>query len=277
MKITLLAFILLTIHTGRASVHNQEAGPTGGKKVALVVGVANYQYIAPLENSLKDANDIDSVLKTLGFDVIKLLDPNKEQLANATATFGKMIKGNNSCLFYFSGHAVEHNGQNYILPRTANPYNARKLTDDAYALNNIIQLCEEGSVRTSIILLDACRNLVSDNPRSEKVLKKGLAHVNLRTRTFIAFAASPGQQAFDGEKNGAFTSALLKYIGEPQITIDELFNKVNKQVRLDTKNMQAPFKTSNLDTPYFFNKISQQQPICPFKPGTKFPLVYNPS
>lgn len=279
MKFLLFAVTLLTIHVGHASVPDQEARLNGGKKVALVVGVANYQYTALLNNTINDAEDMDSALRSLGFEVIKLIDPDKKELTDAVASFGKMIKGNNSCLFYFAGHAIESNGQNFILPRTANPFNRKKLAKEAYPLNSIIKLCEEGNVRISIILLDACRISSTDNKiRTPKVLEKGLAHVNLRTRTFLAFAASPGQQAFEGKNNGVFTSALLKYMAEPQLTIDEFFNKVNKQVRMDTQNMQAPFKTSNLDTPYFFNPGSQHhQPICSPRFWSHIPIVYSPN
>ncbi len=44
-------------------------------KYALVIGVKSYQYVAPLQSSLNDANDMAAILKMKGFTVVELYDP----------------------------------------------------------------------------------------------------------------------------------------------------------------------------------------------------------
>lgn len=48
-------------------------------RLALVIGNSDYLHVQKLNNPKNDANDIESVLKNLGFDVIKMLDAELRQ------------------------------------------------------------------------------------------------------------------------------------------------------------------------------------------------------
>ena len=59
-----------------------------GGRVALVVGVSNYEHAGRLANTLNDANDMAATLRRLSFDVETLLDPNRFALEGAVRRYG---------------------------------------------------------------------------------------------------------------------------------------------------------------------------------------------
>ena len=82
-------------------------------RLALVVGNANYQH-NPLEKTLNDAQDMARILQSFGFDVMLHTDTDKRSLKEAIRTFGSQLRNTGGVgLFYYSGHGVQHNEQNF--------------------------------------------------------------------------------------------------------------------------------------------------------------------
>jgi len=52
-------------------------GAHAAGRIALVVGVSNYEHAGRLPNTLNDAKDMGAALKRLGFDVDTVLDPGR--------------------------------------------------------------------------------------------------------------------------------------------------------------------------------------------------------
>src|SRR5262249_38775372 len=191
-------------------------------RIALVVGVSKYEHAGVLPNSVHDANNMTIALKRLGFDVETVLNPTRAELEAAVRRYGKRSTGAEVGLFHYSGHAVEAAGQNWILPSTANVSNEPDLRFEAVDLNAVLEQTD-GAAKVSIIFLDACR----DNPVGRRLSgthrvtgSPGLARVDVwTTGTLVAFAAAPGQVAFDAfddkKKNSPFTAAILKHIETP--------------------------------------------------------------
>jgi hypothetical protein len=65
---------------------------------------------------------------------------------------------------------------------------------------------------------------------------------------YVAFAAGPGRTADDNpiERNGRFTKHLLRAIGKPGLSIDDVFNEVRAAVSDETGSAQVPFSNSGL-------------------------------
>lgn len=251
------------------------------KKIALVVGVAHYEYANPLNNTLNDANDISTKLKKLDFEVITLLDPTISELNNSISKFEKAIQNVDVCLVYYSGHGAEYAGENYLFAKDSNPLYPTDLQKAACPLGNIVKAIESATTNTSVIILDACRS----NPFTKQWRSinkyEGLANIDIPMGTFIGFAASPGKTASDGaERNGTYTEAILKYIETKNISIDQLFNKVNKEVRIKSGGKQIPFKNSSLDDDFYFSidstllkAINTIEPLHVNRP--RFPMPSN--
>lgn len=264
LLITILSFLLFAHST--YSQH-KELNPIKHKKIALVIGVAKYQYVTALNNTTNDAIDMDSVLTKDGFEVTSLLNPTYQQMSAAVDSFGKKMFSADVCLFFYSGHGAEVNGENYIFPTTAHPSIPDDLNTEAIPLRKIMARISLSKIKTSIILLDACRsNPFTKSWDKEFGTKEGLAVVEFPPNgSFIGYAASPGKVASDGNrKNGTYTQAILKYINEKSLSIDQLFNKVNKEVRSLSNGNQVPFKSSSLDDEYYFmqpNNVLASQSI----------------
>src|SRR5712664_2535460 len=91
-----------------------------GGRVALVVGVSKYEHAPSLPNTLNDAKDMSAALKRLGFDVETVLDPSRSAFEAAVRRYGDRSVGAEESVFHYSGHALETNGHNWLLPATVN-------------------------------------------------------------------------------------------------------------------------------------------------------------
>jgi uncharacterized caspase-like protein len=231
--------------------------PAGGK-VALVVGVSNYEHVGRLASTLNDANDMAPTLKRLGFDVETLLDPDRSVLEAAVRRYGDRSVDAAVSLFYYSGHAVESAGHNWLLPAPARVATWRDLRFEAVDLTTI-QEQAEGAARVSIVFLDACR----ESPFSRRLSvtrpgysSPGLARVDVAPGgVLVAYATGPGQVALDnvgGQRNSPFTTALLRHLETPGLEIKSLLTRVTKDVVEETKGTQRPWQNSSLDGDFYF-------------------------
>jgi hypothetical protein len=225
-------------------------------RVALVVGVSNYEHAGRLANTLNDANDMAATLKRLGFDVETLQDPNRSSLEAAVRRYGERSVNADVSLFYYSGHALEAAAHNWLLPASARLANERDLRFEAVDLDTV-QEQTEGYAKVSIIFLDACR----DNPfarrlsRGRSFAPRGLGRVDVgRGAVLVAFSTGPGEVAVDslgGKRNSPFTAALLKYIETPGLEIRSLLTRVTKDVFEETKGTQRPWQNSSLEGDFY--------------------------
>lgn len=227
-------------------------------RVALVIGNADYKS-SPLSNPVNDARDMERVLKQLGFEVIMLANSDLQQMENGLRTFHEKLKQGNVGLFYYAGHGVQSDGNNYLIPIDAKLDIEGDLKREALDVGKVLDMMEDARNSTNIIILDACR----DNPlkRRWRTTQRGLASINTAKGVYIAYATSPGKTAADGTgSNGTFTAALLKQIVKPHKGIDDLFNQVREDVNRDTGGKQVPWTTSSLIGSFsFYNSDSASQ------------------
>jgi hypothetical protein len=92
LLITLL-LILFACHRDRGfeikpDTSTQETQTISGKRVALIIGNADYKF-APLNNPVNDAEDMKTSLKKLGFDVIFLKNANYKSMDLGIKNFKK--------------------------------------------------------------------------------------------------------------------------------------------------------------------------------------------
>lgn len=144
---------------------------------ALVIGNSGYKEI-PLRSPINDANDMSSILERMGFNVIKKVNVNYQEMEDAIRQFGKAIKPNDIALFYFSGHGVQVAGINYLLPIGINIDSEDEIKYKSVAADMVLDKLEHAGSRLNIIILDACRN----NPfKRARTLDKGLAMMSAPT------------------------------------------------------------------------------------------------
>lgn len=214
----LLFLCIMAPHRAVASEHS---------RVALVVGVSDYPGGLKLANPVNDANNISSALKELNFEVITVLDPNRPEFIDALQQFERNMTGTEAALFYYSGHAIQLRGVNYLLPKDVRfDHDRNALTLEAITLQDVLDIMKEHAA-IKLAFLDACR----DNPYAAALLRsmgkldrsvsveRGLAPVRLgdgELNTALVFAALPGKTAADGNgKNSPFTRAICEISARP--------------------------------------------------------------
>ena len=230
--------------------------PTSQTRKAVVIGMSDYGEGRTLNNTINDADDMAAVLTQLGFEVTLLKNNDLRSLKTNLDNWYGSIEGNDMAIFYFAGHGMEVNGENYLIPIDAELNSQTDVRYNTLNVNQVLGNMDERQVGMKLIILDACR----DNPFKRSWTRgsedKGLAGMNAPRGTYIAFAASPGFTAQDGAnynlKNGVFTYYLKQEILKAGISIDDIFNNVTGDVSSLTGDQQTPFKNSSLTKTFYF-------------------------
>lgn len=239
------------------------------RKVALVVGNSAYVHVPRLPNPRNDASDLIARLKSIGFEVTPALDLDRNALLQSLATFGRAAEGADVALFFYAGHGLQVNGQNYLVPVDSKVEYEAELDIALVPVSLVMQQLARGS-RVNLVFLDACR----DNPfakdlsrtlgtRSASALGRGLSRIQTASGTFIAFATQPDNVAQDGDgRNSPFTKALLSNIEKPGLSISDLMIEVRNDVMRQTNGKQVPWDSSSLTGRFFF-KIEGTVTVTP--------------
>ena len=221
------------------------------RRTALVIGNAAYGEIGVLRNPINDAADIDAALRQLGFEVTLLRDADLRTIQEAIETFIRQLRQGGAGLFYFAGHGMQVNGENYLIPLRARINREQDAPYEAVPVGRILGGMEDANNQLNMIILDACR----DNPyaRQWRSIQRGLAVTQAARGSLIAYATAPGSVAIDGSgRNGVYTSYLLKHLSTPGLSVEHLFKKVRVGVVEATKGKQTPWESSSLVGDFFF-------------------------
>jgi hypothetical protein len=224
------------------------AGPLFAEtRVALIIGNGDYTNV-PLKNPPNDAQDLAKALKDLGFSINLVVNGDLIAMNRAIRDFGNAIKRPDAiALFYYSGHGIQYQGANYLIPAKADIQDADELSYAAINAEAVYSKMQSAGDKTNIIILDACRN--NPFPGTERSLERGLAVVGTiqPPQSLIVYATAPGKTAQDGEgKNGVFTSALLRHIADPGIDVELMIRRVREEVMSTTGGAQVPWNNSSI-------------------------------
>ncbi|MCA9465991.1 MAG: caspase family protein, partial [Nitrospira sp.] len=138
------------------------------------------------------------------------IDATQERMEHNISEFGRQLYQGGVGLFYYAGHGVQVDGENYLIPVGANIQSESDVRYKAVNIGQVLGKMGEARNGLNIVILDACR----DNPFAKRFrsASRGLAIVSSSAvkGTFIAYATSPGKVASDGEdRNGLYTKQLL--------------------------------------------------------------------
>ncbi len=234
---------LMALLAAPLAMFAQERAPAsdGLSRVALVIGNGNYEGTTKLNNPGNDATDIGDMLSRLGFDVDVLTDADLYTMEDAVLRFRDKLSDSPDSVgfFYYAGHGVQSNGENYLIPVDARLNSESLLRTRAIPLQFVLDSLGEAHDRLNIIVLDACR----DNPFSwARSSARGLAVVGqLPPASIVVYSTSAGKVAQDGTgRNGAFTEELLKHLPTPGLDITEVLRRTGEGVQKKTDGIQIP-------------------------------------
>ena len=219
-------------------------------RVALVIGNAAYAE-SPLNNPANDARGMAQGLRAQGFEVIERVNADAMSMRRAVAEFGELLREGGVGLFYYSGHGMQVNGRNFLIPVGAQIKSEAYVSAETLDVDSVLGQMDAARSRVNVVILDACRN----NPfaRRFRSATRGLAFMQAPLGTFIAYATSPGDVADDGPQGGygTFTGELLKAMREP-LRIEDVFKRVGLAVQQKTQRRQTPWVASNLTGDFAF-------------------------
>ena len=219
---------------------------------ALVIGNSAYTSAGMLRNPVNDARAISNTLSQLGFEATTITNADQRKMEQSIRDFGKELRNQKGVgLFYYAGHGMQFDGENYLLPTDIDPSTEEDVRYDAVPVGKLLAQMRAADNKMNVVILDACRN----NPfsRSFRTFNPGLAQVNAAAGTFISFATAPGQIAADGEgSNGLFTSKLLQHLRTPNLKIEEVFKRTTADVYRASNKRQAPWVQYSVIGDFFF-------------------------
>jgi tetratricopeptide (TPR) repeat protein len=224
-----------------------------GKRYALVVGNAAYPpAIGRLKNSVNDAVDIGAALKKLDFEVQVVTDGSLQELERAVSDIAKKVQEQDTVLFYYAGHGVALEGENYLLPVNAGISDAIDVKYKSLNLSYVLDKLDRGSSGVTMVVLDACRN--NPFPVSRGAMRAGLVQSSGPVGTIIAYSTAPGDVALDGDgRNGLYTKHLLQQMTQPNIKLEDVFKRVRVAVSDETHGSQVPWENSSLKGDFYFS------------------------
>ncbi len=222
------------------------------KRVALVIGNSAYEHVPALANPKNDAADMADKLEALGFEVVRGSDLTLSDMRKTAREFTNKLEGADLSLFFYAGHGLQVNGNNYMAPVDARLGSYDDLDYEVLPMDLIVGAMER-KTKVNLIFLDACR----DNPLAENLARsmgtrsgavgRGLAKLGSGIGTLIAFATQPGNVALDGAgRNSPFTTALLKHLGTPGQDVTRDLIHVRRAVLEATQGKQVPWDNSSL-------------------------------
>ncbi len=249
-RLVTFAMVLLTVACV-ATIAPQQA--LADKRVALLIGNAAYAKVGHLANPSNDVAVMKKALTEAGFDIVDARsDLDHAAMISALQTFDETVQGADIAVLYYSGHGIELNGQNYLIPVDARLASDRVVGDEAISLERVLDALD-AATRLKLVILDACRDNPFSAPMKRSVTRgapsKGLAKIDPVgfRNVLIAYAAAPGQTALDGDgTNSPFTAALAKYLVTPGLDVQLALRKVRDEVSNATDQRQQPYQTGSI-------------------------------
>ena len=192
-------------------------------KAALVIGNGAYQALPALNNPPNDAADMAAALGRLGYKVTLVRDGDLAAMTDGLRSFLHDAGHADSAIVYYSGHGMQVNNDNYLLPVSARIRDQLDVDGQALSLSKLSGLLDAAAPKVKLFILDSCR----DNPligASNRSLggTRGLARLDITSNggTLVAYATKPGAVAADGTgRNSPFTTALLRGSRTPDVDV----------------------------------------------------------
>lgn len=241
------------------------AGPIRAEtRIALVIGNGAYPS-DPLASPKHDAEAVARKLRELGFAVTKEVDLGGAALRKVIRAFGERLERPGTVgLFYYSGHGMQVNNRNYMIPLDAEIRDEADVEEAGVPMESVLRRMEQARSNPNIIILDACRS----NPiqKTLKSAQAGLAQMRPPTSTLIAFAAAPGQYAWaaSGGRLSPYTEALIEHIATPGQDLIKMFQTVQNAVWRLTQGRQHPHVEFTPGLPEFsFVPVDAVLPLAP--------------
>jgi len=229
------------------------------KRIALLVGNNAYQNVPVLRTAINDAHALADVLRKLNFSVVIAENQSRRAMSESLLAFDKAIEPGDIALFFFAGHGFEIHGENFLVPTDIPAIGEGQeelLRDAAYPAARIVERLQARGARTTVLVLDACRNNPFERPGGRGLMGAGgLAPMTPAEGVFILFSAGAKQVALDrlsgrdGDPNSVFSRNFVRELQEPGLTLVQ----IAKRTQMDVRQMAATVGRDQ--TPAYYDQI----------------------
>ncbi len=247
--------------------------------LALILANNTYTYSQDLEMAVADGKHMVKALKAVGFDIEIGYNLEKTAMINAINDFASRLNGYQYAMVYYSGHGVQFDGANFLLPSDAKGSKKLTLKNSAVAVSDLFDAIDNPSL-PKIVVLDACR----ENPfynqlpsETKSVQGKGLAKVHASKNAMIIYSTSLNTLVPDANQ---FTEIFSKNISNGGC-ISNIMLKTRQQV-LQEDNTQLIWSEEALLSNVCFGDapmppilndadgdgITDQKDQCPLQSGS---------
>jgi len=255
-------------------MHDFADGDRETRRVALVVGVAEYQDQGSLDNAVKDAQLFQKTLAARSFSVVVPEVGDLRGIEQAIAAFEAEIKRagrNGNPVFkiaYFAGHGVEVSGAAYFLPSDfPSRVSPGTLGFAGISLQRIVE-ATSACAGPSLVVLDMCRGSVDTSLPSDASALSDLVRENREVYNkaaaahdlLIAYSTSAGDEAGDGpDGNSRFTRALCKHMLRYDMHAPEVFSEATAALIAQTSARQRPWQYTSLSKGVRFSDLPRSK------------------
>lgn len=244
-------------------------------KQSLCIGINAYvpSYLT-LQPCINDATDLSHSLRSIGFQTHHATECDLNTMKAATQRFVNCIEPGAVVLFYFSGHGVQYNGNNYLIPKDASGICANNIKSTAIDAQRLISSMYSKSPRLIICILDCCRTDPPTNPLPDgKALKRalsgtkgGLTPMQAPPSTIIVYACAADDTASPRSRNGRnslYTYNLLRHIRTPNVDIETILKYAAADVQQESDNEQIPYRYSSCNEIIYLASNKKHVEILP--------------
>lgn len=242
--------MVLSLIVGTANAQN---------RLAFVVGNDAYRNVNPLQKAVNDARAVGQSLQKLGFRVTLGENLGWREYVEKFSAFENSIQPGDTAFVFYSGHGVEIDGANFLIPVDAPkvaPEQQSLLKDVSISTDNLVQRIKSRGARTQIIVLDACREnpFRQSNGRSVGGAR-GLAGARAPGGVFMIYSAGVGEVALDrlsdndANPNSIFTRSFLPLLEDPENSLIV----VAKQTRAKVKTLAS--SVGETQSPAYYDEI----------------------
>lgn len=224
-----------------------------GKRVALVIGISDYQGADRLDAAVSDARLVSRQLRGIGFEVTESTNGSYRSLGEDLADFADAAAGADIALFYYAGHGFEVGGENFLMPidigQPMATIDRAAVRMRGLPLSTVLRDLRAANPHALVAVIDACRDAPTRGGQA-----RGMAATKTGDGTFLAFSTSPGQRAIDSaaslghaSRNSPFALFFAENLTEPGLGMLELMQATQSQVDALTRGRQRPWFASELN------------------------------
>ena len=208
-------------------------------RFALLITNLDYSgSITRLTETHRDGERMAAALQEVGFAVTHCRDIGRTQTIRELSQLGRDVKarmdadGKPVSFFYYSGHGVNLDNQNYILPVDLMGTTSVDVRDGAVTFEDIFNRVSISPL--SFVVFDACRTVMSDDTKG---FMRAYEPARWMSGLFQAFATEPGKPAID---DGLYSRTLSEMMVELSEPANVLFKRVQDRVGQATEFKQNP-------------------------------------